>query len=77
MLEYLHDVVIRDIYDKHIDNGGLTNQAAVRLGDANYWTIAPASNGDMYNITVENVTTNSPVPVKVHGVIENLNEYLA
>ena len=69
----LHDVVIRDIYDKHIDNGGQLNQAAIRLGDANYWTIAPASDGDMYNITVENVTTNSPTAVKVHGVIENLN----
>lgn len=68
----LHDIVIKDIYDRHIDNGGKLNQAAVRIGDTNYWTISPASDIDTYNITVENVTTNSPVPVKVHGVIENL-----
>lgn len=68
----LHDIVVKDIYDKHIDNGGKPNQAAVRIGDANYWSIAPASDGDTYNITVENVTTSSPVPVKVHGVIGNL-----
>ena len=69
----LHDVVIEDIYDTHIENGGKLNQAAIRLGDSNYWTVSQAEDGDMYNVTVRNVTTNSPIPVKIHGVIENLN----
>lgn len=69
----LHDVVIEDIYDRHIENGGKLNQAAIRLGDSNYWTVSQAADGDMYNVTVRNVTTNSPIPVKIHGVIENLD----
>lgn len=68
----LHDVEITDIYDRHIDNGGKTNQAAIRLGDVNYWTKSQAVYGDMYNIKIENVKTNSPVPIKICGEIPGL-----
>ena len=68
----MHDIVIKDIYDRHIDGGGKVNIAAIRLGDENYWTKSKAADGDMYNIKIENVTTNSPLPVKIHGEIPGL-----
>lgn len=68
----VHDVQIKDIYDLHIDNGGKINQAAIRLGDANYWSRSQAVEGDMYNVKIENVTTNAQIAVKIHGSMPGL-----
>ena len=68
----LHDVTVENVYDRHIDNGGKLNQASIRLGDSRYWTVSKAVVGDMYNITVKNVTTNSKLPVRIETEIPGL-----
>lgn len=60
----MHDITVRDVYDRLIDTRRTRCQAAVRIGDVNYWAERPAKAEEMYGITVDGVTTNAPVAVK-------------
>ncbi len=68
----LHDIEVSDIYDRLIDTKLKKNIAAIRIGDSQFYTVKPAEPGDLYNVTVRNVTTNAPIAVKVNGEIPNL-----
>ena len=68
----MHSIRIANIYDRLIDTKRTKCQAAIRIQDANYWTLSPARNGDMYDITIDGVTTNAPIAVKLHGDIPEL-----
>lgn len=66
----VHDIVIEDIVDRNFELGK-KNHAAIRIGDANYSTVKPAEDSDMYNITVRRVKTDAPMAIKLHGNPEN------
>jgi len=62
----LHDVTVENVTDRN-NMLGIKNRAPIRIGDKNYAKIRPALESEMYNITVKNVTTDSPVGIKLHG----------
>ena len=68
----LYNVRVENVYDRSIDCDGVRCQAAIRIGDRNYAGIRPAAPEDMHDITVDNVTTNASIAVKLHGMPENL-----
>ncbi len=70
----VHDILIENIYDRSIDTGGKVCQAAIRIGDVNYFTVKRAEPGDLKNITVRNVTTRARLAVKTFGEIEGYSE---
>ncbi|MCI8387333.1 MAG: hypothetical protein HFE63_02560 [Clostridiales bacterium] len=68
----MHDISISNVYDRLIDTKLTRCQAAVRLGDMRYWTISQSEVGDMYDITIDGVTTNAPIAVKQQYEIPGL-----
>ena len=67
----LHHISIENVYDRSIDCDGVRCQAAIRIGDRNYSGIRPAAPEDMHDITVDNVTTNALIAVRLHGMPDN------
>lgn len=65
-------IEIEDIYDCLMDTGHGVNLAAVRLGDANYWTQCPAKVGDMDHIRIRGVVSHAPTVVKMAVEIPDL-----
>ena len=70
----VHDVLIENIYDRAIDTHGKACYAAIRIGDVNYFSVKRAEPGDLYNITVRNVTTCAQMAVKTFGELEGYTE---
>ncbi len=68
----MQHIEIEDIYDCLMDTGHGVNLAAVRLGDANYWTQSPAKVGDMDHIRIRGVVSHAPTMVKVAVDIPDL-----
>jgi polygalacturonase len=65
----MYSIKVSNVYDRLIDTRLTRNQGAIRIGDVNYWHIKPAEAGDMYDITVSDVTTNAVIPVKIYEKI--------
>ena len=70
----VHDVRIENIDDGAIHTTGKICQAAIRLGDTNYYAVKRAEPGDLYNITVRNVRSCARELVKVFGEIDGYTE---
>ncbi len=68
----LHHVDVEDIYDCLMDTKRTVNQAAVRIGDRNYFSVRAAHPWELHDVRVRNVKTNSPAAVKVYGDIPGL-----
>ncbi len=68
----MQHIEIEEIYDCLMDTGHGVNIAAVRLGDANYWTQSPAKVGDLDHIRIRGVVSHAPTVVKVAVEIPDL-----
>ncbi len=68
----MYNIEVRDVYDTHIDNPeAKKNIGAVRIGDVDYWKETPCKVGEMHDIIVDGVTTNT-VPLEIALHIPNL-----
>ena len=65
----MYSIRVSNVYDRLIDTRLTKCKAAVRIGDANYWSVNPAKAGDMYDITVSGVTTNAAEAVIIYDKI--------
>ena len=70
----IHDILVENIYDRSIDSGGKICQAAVRIGDVNYFTVKRAEPGDIARVTVRGVRSCAREIVKIAGGIDGYTE---